>query len=431
MAEGTARRSAGCRTAAAYEGSAEPRASTTRSSMRAMRRLPRSLRALIPLVLTTVTALGTTSPVAFAAGTTVRLPVLKSRLSDGAACAGASSAVASAVPWEQHSLGLSGVRQRGSGAGVTVAVVDTGVSQQAPTLKGRVTAVGGAGVDCVGHGSFVAGIIASAPAKGVRFAGVAQGARVLGVRGTDEHGVATAAGVAAGIRAAVDAGARIVEVSPALVQGSDALTSAVRHAADRDALIVAAAVPDAPTTAASSSAPPPQDYWPAAQQGVLSVLDVDVAGKRPDGAYTPRSADLAAPGDGVVGPGPKGTGHFIGSGASLAAAYVAGTAAIVRAAHPDLTAAQVARQLTATAYPADVPRLDPYAALTSVREPAAGAARAHPAAAVRLHSDAAGERATHRAVVLAAAGAAVVLLVVWASVVIPRGRARNWRPARR
>ncbi len=137
------------------------------------------------------------------------------------------------MPWEQHSLGLSGVRQRGSGAGVTVAVVDTGVSQQAPTLKGRVTAVGGAGVDCVGHGSFVAGIIASAPAKGVRFAGVAQGARVLGVRGTDEHGVATAAGVAAGIRAAVDAGARIVEVSPALVQGSDALTSAVRHAADR------------------------------------------------------------------------------------------------------------------------------------------------------------------------------------------------------
>ncbi len=87
--------------------------------------------------------------------------------------------------------------------------------------------------------------------------------------------------------------------------------------------------------------------------------------------------------------------------------------------------------MTATAYPADVPRLDPYAALTSVREPAAGAARAHPAAAVRLHSDAAGERATHRAVVLAAAGAAVVLLVVWASVVIPRGRARNWRPARR
>ncbi|MET8783647.1 type VII secretion system-associated protein [Streptomyces sp. NPDC004589] len=282
-----------------------------------MRRLPRSLRALIPLVLTTVTALGTTSPVAFAAGTTVRLPVLKSRLADGAACTGASNAVASAVPWEQHSLGLSGVRQWGTGAGVTVAVVDTGVSEQAPTLKGRVTAVGGAGVDCVGHGSFVAGIIASAPAKGVRFAGVAQGARVLGVRGTDEHGVATAAGVAAGIRAAVDAGARIIEVSPALVQGSDALTSAVRHAADRDALIVAAAVPDAPTTATSSSPPPPHDYWPAAQQGVLSVLDVDVSGKRPDGAYTPGSADLAAPGDGVVGPGPKGTGHFIGSGASL------------------------------------------------------------------------------------------------------------------
>lgn len=402
----------------------------TRSRMRVMRRLPPSLRPVMPLLLTTVTALGVSAPSATAAGATVRLPVLKSQLADGAGCTGASGNVASAVPWEQQSLDLARTWQLGNGAGVTVAVVDTGVSQQAPALKGRVKAADGAGTDCVGHGSFVAGLIAAAPAKGVRFAGVAQGARVLGVRGTDDRGKATTATVAAGIRAAVDAGVKVIEVSPALAQSSKALTSAVRHAAEHDALIVAAAVPDAPTAVKSSSAPPPQDYWPAAEAGVLSVLDVDVDGKRPDGAYTPRSAGLAAPGDGVVGTGPKGTGHFIGSGASLAAGYVAGTAALLRAAHPDLTAAEIVRRLTTTAYPADVPRLDPYAALTSVRDVSTGVARAAAAEPVSLPSDEADARATRRAVLLAAGGGGIVLLVAWAAVVVPRGRARGWRPSR-
>ncbi|MEU8588757.1 S8 family serine peptidase [Streptomyces sp. NPDC048664] len=393
-----------------------------------MRRLPRALGALMPLLLTSATAVGATAPAAFAAGGTVKLPVLRSQLADGAACAGASGSVASAVPWEQQSLGLSRLWGLGSGAGVTVAVVDTGVSAQAPALRGRVTAVGGAGTDCVGHGSFVAGLIAAAPVEGVRFAGVARGARVVGVRGTDERGAATAASVAEGIRAAVDAGARVVAVSPALTGSSAALDAAVRYAAGRDVLLVAAAVPDAPATDASASAPPPRDYWPAAAPGVLSVLDVDVAGRRPRGAYVPRAADLAAPGDGVVGPGPKGAGHYIGSGASLAAGYVAGTAALVRATHPSLTAAEVGRRLTATAYPADVARVDPYAALTSVRG-ALPAVRSGGGGggAVRLPSDEAGSKATHRAVLVALGGGGVVLLVAWAAVVAPRGRARGWR----
>ncbi|MEK8145866.1 S8 family serine peptidase [Streptomyces sp. M10(2022)] len=62
-------------------------------------------------------------------------------------------------------------------------------------------------------------------------------------------------------------------------------------------------------------------------------------------------ADLAAPGDAVVGIGPKGSGHYIGSGSSLAAANVAGAAALVRARYPKMTADEVSRQLTSAAYP--------------------------------------------------------------------------------
>jgi hypothetical protein len=390
-------------------------------------------RRLLPPLLSMVTALAVTAgPAAAAPGATVRLPVVPARLTAGAACTGASGERATAVPWEQQSLQLARTWQFAGGAGVTVGVVDTGVSKKAATLSRRVTALGGAGEDCVGHGTFVAGLIAAAPASGVQFAGVAQQARILAVRGTDARGAATATTVADGIRAAVDGGAKVIDVSLALSQGSVRLTSAVTYAAQHDALVVAAAVPDAPSTStASTASPAPQSYWPAAQDGVLSVVDIDVNGARPTGAFTPSRADLAAPGDGVISIGPTGAGHYIGSGASLAAAYVAGAAALVRSTHPGLTATETARRLTSAAYPADTPRLDPYAAVTSVQDPAASQqAAATPAAPVRLPSDPAGARATHRALVLAGAGGALVLLVAWAAVIAPRGRARGWRPAK-
>lgn len=368
-----------------------------------------------------------------AEGSTVRLPVLPSRVDAGKPCTAGSDRRATDVPWEQVSLQLGRAWQSASGAGVTVGVVDTGVSASAPALKGRVSAVGGAGTDCVGHGTFVAGLVAASVQDGVRFAGVAQRARILAVRGSDARGEVTAARVADGIRAAVQGGAQVVTVSAALADDSAALRSAVALAARKDVLVVAAAVPDTPTTAASpSQRPAARDYYPAADDGVLSVLDVDVDGQRPTGAYTTDSAGIAAPGDGVVGIGPAKDGHYIGSGASLAAGYVAGAAALVRSVHPELTAAQTADLLRSSAYPADVPRLDPYAAVTSVLTPTAaapGRGEAAPESPVRLPADkAAGP--LRRALWPTAAGLGVIVAVVWAGLVLPRGRRLGWRPSR-
>ncbi|MFC4508308.1 MULTISPECIES: S8 family serine peptidase [Streptomyces] len=380
--------------------------------------------------LLTVTALAGIPASAAPRAEPTRLLVMPSELADGQACTGGPEQKASALPWAQQSLGLGRTWAVSQGDGVTVAVVDTGVSAQAPALRGRVTSVGSGGTDCVGHGTFVAGLIAAGPAKGVRFAGTAPAARIIGVRGTDERGAATDSSVAAGINAAVDAGADIIEVSPALVKRSDALRTAVSHALAKDALIVAAAVPDAPQHT-SGTAAPPRDYWPASEPGVLSVIDFDAGGARPEDALLPRGADLAAPGDGVVGIGPTGTGHFIGSGASLAAAYVAGTAALVRSTHPGLSATATAETLTATAYPADVPRIDPYAAVTSVRGGAVAHHSAPGSGPVELPSDGDGARATRRALVLASVGVGVALLAAWGALIVPRGRARRWRAAGR
>ncbi|MER6165616.1 S8 family serine peptidase [Streptomyces violaceorubidus] len=389
---------------------------------------------LLPPVLTAAAVLAA-GPAAVAAdgAPSVKLPVMNAVLADDAGCTGRSTAKATALPWEHQSLELPRAARISQGAGVKVGVVDTGVSAQAPTLAGRVEAVGNGGDDCVGHGTFVASLIAAAPAEGVAFQGVAPRATIVAARATTEHGTPSPSAVAAGIRAAVDAGARVIEVSAAFDTKSSALRDAVSHAAKHDALIVAAAVPDPPKNVVGET-PVPRDYWPAAYPGVLSVLDLDVQGVRKDDALLPVQADLAAPGDGVVGVGPRGGGHFVGSGASLAAGYTAGAAALVRSVFPGMSAQQVARRLVSTAYPDYVPRLDAYAAVASVADGGtkeAGATTGAHDQAVRMPDHSQRERATRTAVLVAAAGLALVLLVGWAAVAVPRARARGWRPPRR
>ncbi|NEB71706.1 serine protease, partial [Streptomyces fulvissimus] len=126
-----------------------------------------------------------------------------------------------------------------------------------------------------------------------------------------------------------------------------------------------------------------------------------------------------------------GKGHYLGGGVAVATAYAAGAVAAVRATHPDDPADAVTRRLTATAYPADIPQLDAYAAVTTVlgdsAAPAAGAERAAEPVAVRDTS--ATDRATGRATLFVLLGSAGVLSLLWAGFALSRARARGWRPA--
>lgn len=362
-----------------------------------------------------------------AAAESVELPAVRTALAADEPCATASSRQVDTEPWALSSLGASRALTLSEGAGTTVAVVDTGVSDSAPGLSGRVTALAGAGGDCVGHGTFAAGLIAAAPDAGGAAgpSGLAPRARIVAVRGTDERGGVTAQRLADAIREAADAGASVIYVGRALADGKAVLSAAVAYAAKKDALVVAPLAPDAlPKDQTGELVEAEPWYWPAAAPGVLAVTDFGPDGTRPANAPVVSGADLAAPGDAVVGIGPAGKGHYIGSGASLAAALVAGAAAQVRARYPDLSAAEVSQRLTRAAYPASPPRLDPYAALTTVLPETPGRVP-RPEAAV-VPADAAPEP-RNRALVVAAGSAGVVLLVAAAAVVIPRGRARGWR----
>lgn len=302
-------------------------------------------------------------------------------VAEGGECLPPSETVIDREVWTEGALGLPEARGFADGGGVTVAVVGSGVDDTAAALDG---AVEGAGEDCVGFGTFLAGIVAARGQDGSGMVGVAPSARVLAVGVTDERGVAGARDLAGGIEDAVGGGADVVLVgAPVPAAGGDSgIGAALRAAADADALVVApATVPTDEGPVAALPEPGP---------GVLAV-----AATGPDGEpaeSTPAvdadgdlvRADLAAPGRAAMGVGPGGDGHFTSGGDAVAAAFVAGTAALLRSHEPDLSAAAAAERLTSTAYPAPgsaseallgAGTLDPVAALTAVPAPReAGAA---------------------------------------------------------
>src|ERR1700760_1637695 len=176
-----------------------------------------------------------------------------------------------ATPWAQRALSFSSVWPLTRGAGVTVAVVDSGVDAN-PQFGTRVTegfdlapaSVGvPAGADCVGPGPSVASIIPAAPVAGVSFAGVAPAARILSIKVTNSDSFPGTLAAQA-IRAAVAAGAQVVNLSLATTVSTPALASAVRFAEASDVVVVAAAGNDNPD---GGSGP----FYPAAYPGVLSV----------------------------------------------------------------------------------------------------------------------------------------------------------------
>ena len=278
-------------------------------------------------------------------------------------------------PWAQQALRFSAVWNRSRGSGVTVAIVDSGVDAN-PQFGGRVIPgpdlVAGTkpgippGADCVGHGTAVASIIAAAPVPGVSFTGVAPAARILSVKisGTDTFPTSVAP---QGIMDAVQFGADVINLSLATPDDVPALRNAVEYALSHNVVVVAAAGNDLPQ---GGTGP----FYPAAYPGVLAVGAVGPGGAL--AAFSDRHTPVA-----VTAPGVNVTSAYPGTfpdayapvqnGTSFAAAFVSGVVALVRSAHPGLSAAQVVSRIEATARGAAGPgtghgMVDPVRAVTAV-----------------------------------------------------------------
>jgi type VII secretion-associated serine protease mycosin len=347
-----------------------------------------------------------------------------------------------AVPWAQQQLAPQRVWPLTEGEGQTVAVVDTGVDAGSAQLAGRVqpgrdVRVPGASradSDCFGHGTFVAGIIGAAPVSSTLFAGVAPGVQILPIRIADDATDTSAAALAQGIRAAVDLGARIINVSASTSYHDPDIDASVGYATAHDVLIVASA-----GNSAEEGNPVP---YPASEPAVLAVGAVDGAGKRAQFSQTGPYLSLAAPGMDISSLGPGGPGQWQASGTSYAAPFVAGVAALVRAYHPGLSAAQVKHRLEATADrpPANTPDtalgwgvVNPLTAVTAILPEEAGAVRpaAAPLPATRPQPPAIDPVAGVLVTLGVLAALVLVAAIGLATRLGPRGMRRRWAAARR
>jgi type VII secretion-associated serine protease mycosin len=364
---------------------------------------------------------------------------------DHTACLPAPMAAETGVPWAQKQLAPARVWPMGTGTGITVAIVDSGVDANTPQLASANVLPGvdvtaedrpPADNDCYGHGTFVAGIIAAQAQPGTGFVGVAPDVTILPIRcgtsvGDEGPGVLTPERMADGIRAAVDGGAAVINVSASTTEQNSQLEEAVRYAADRDVVLVA--------SAANRAEDGNQVTYPASYPSVIAVGAVDQTGKRAEFSEIGQYVSLVAPGVDVVSLGPGGPGQWQGSGTSYAAPFVAGAAALVREYHPELSAAQVKNRLEATANrpPTEVP--DPglgwgtvniMAAVTAVLpEETTGKTDSMvappPAAAPNVQPP--DERGPLLAVLGVALGAALVFVLVWFARLYGAARKRGWR----
>ncbi|MEU4302910.1 type VII secretion-associated serine protease mycosin [Kitasatospora aureofaciens] len=235
------------------------------------------------------------------------------------------------------------------GAGTTVAVVDSGVSASHPDLAGQVLP----GASLIGdgddgrtdtsgesHGTAIAGIIAGTggPAPGGGMTGLAPDAKILPVRVSTGPQV-SAAMVARGIVWAADHGAGVINVSLGAPEPDPLLKQAVTYAMGKDAVVVASAGNE------GDQGNPPM--YPAAFPGVVSVSGVDETGSFWNASESGRGIVVAAPAAEIYSTNNQGR-YVKADGTSYAAAYVSATAALIRSAHPDLTAGQVIRRLITT-----------------------------------------------------------------------------------
>lgn len=242
------------------------------------------------------------------------------------------------------------------GAGVTIAIIDTGVDGTHDDLRGVV--VGGTDVSGVGssngqapvgssseHGTMVgslaagrghdggSGVIGSAPAASLLSISVGFG---VGTRSSDEQ-------IAEAVRWAVDNGADVINMS--LTRNSlewpESWDEAFLYAFENDVVVVAAAGNRGSGTTEVGA--------PATIPGVLVVGGVDRDGEASfDASSQGITIAVSAPSEDLVGAAPGG-GYYAWAGTSGAAPIVAGIVALVRAAHPELDAANVINRITATA----------------------------------------------------------------------------------
>lgn len=255
------------------------------------------------------------------------------------------------LQWYLEAMRTSEMWQVSEGAGVTVAVIDSGVDSTLPELRGQVLEGAdfteepqGAHTDIPGHGTSMAALIAGTGESG-GIQGLAPKAKILPVRNMElRSGFGPWNSLAEGIEYSVEHGAKIINISQATVVPDD-ITPEVQEAVDEanraGALIFA--------SSGNEGDNGNNRAFPAGLPGVVAVGATGEDGKVTDfSSYGPHLS-LTAPGsDMAIRCDRNTTTCESRGGTSGASALASASAALIWSAHPDWTANQVLRVLIET-----------------------------------------------------------------------------------
>jgi subtilisin family serine protease len=268
-------------------------------------------------------------------------------------------------------IGAKEAWTQSNGAGVLVAILDTGIQLDHPDLAanvwtnpgeipnngrdddadGIVDDVHGANMfdhsanvdDDNGHGTHVAGIVAARQGNGVGGSGLAPGAKILPVKVLDANMAGDTDTLSDGIRYAVDHGAKILNVSVNTDEPTDTVAAAVRYAGEHGAIVVASAgnngrdIDLQPSYPASLGDPAVFTVAAESEGGLLWQLSNTGL----------LSVDLAAPGQ-YIASTTRNSSYQSRSGTSAAAPFVAASLALLSAARPDLSMSELRAIVTQT-----------------------------------------------------------------------------------
>lgn len=208
---------------------------------------------------------------------------------------------------------ITGGTVDGTGEGVIVAILDSGIQAHAQFDDVYIVHIDLAGGGVAGpgaaHGTSVASIITGSE-------GIAPEAELFVVRVLDDEGLGNSYHVAQGIVQAVDLGVKVINMSLGVYQDTPLLRQAVAYAHEQGVIMVAAAGNDGYDRMS----------YPAAYSEVLAVTAIDGSGQQARFPNQSKAIDFAAPGVAIL-TAKEDEGTTLFSGTSAAAPFVSGTLA--------------------------------------------------------------------------------------------------------
>ncbi|MFF4602702.1 S8 family serine peptidase [Streptomyces sp. NPDC001339] len=249
--------------------------------------------------------------------------------------------------WYLDAMQAERMWQTSTGEGVTVAVIDSGVDDSVPELRGQLMPgrdfsgqERSANYDAEGHGTSMAMVIAGRR-SGDGAWGLAPGSKVLPVRAGGVNGITS---MAKSIRYAADQGAKVINISRAGGASKEAkaeLQPAVDYANKKGSLIFAGTG----NHSAEGNAP----AYPASLPGAVGIGAVDKTLKVAKFSVHGPQVALAAPGVDIPTRCTKELVGCTADGTSYATAIASASAALIWASHPNWTNNQVLRAMMETA----------------------------------------------------------------------------------